>query len=286
MPEGDTIFRTARALSRALAGKPVVEFRSTFPLLTRFHDDTPVTGQLVDSVESRGKWVLIHFSGGGTLATHMLMNGSWHIYRPGERWQKPRFDMRIVIANSEYVAVGFKVPVARIYTAELLAREQRIPASEADVLSGGFDAAAAAERLMARGDEEIGNVLLRQQVMAGVGNVFKSEVCFVTGIHPFRKVATLTRADVARLVAESQRLLAANVLEDSGGKIVTYGGRRRRTTHESDPGESLWVYGRRGEPCRKCGEPIRRRLQGFDARVTYWCPQCQSMPDGVDVDGQ
>ncbi len=88
MPEGDTIFRTARALGRALTGKPVTGFRSTYPLLMRFNDDTPLVGQTVDSVESRGKWLLIHFSGGGTLATHMLMSGSWHIYRPGEPWQQ------------------------------------------------------------------------------------------------------------------------------------------------------------------------------------------------------
>ena len=90
MPEGDTIFRTARSLGRALAGKPVTGFRSTYPLLTRFNDDTPLAGQTVERVESRGKWLLIHFSGGGTLATHMLMNGSWHIYRPGDAGSKPR----------------------------------------------------------------------------------------------------------------------------------------------------------------------------------------------------
>ncbi len=101
MPEGDTIFRTARTLGRALAGKPVTVFRSTYPLLTRFNDDTPLAGQLVDQVEARGKWLLIHFSGGGTLATHMLMSGSWHIYRHGERWQQPRTNMRIVIENCD-----------------------------------------------------------------------------------------------------------------------------------------------------------------------------------------
>jgi formamidopyrimidine-DNA glycosylase len=112
MPEGDTIFRTARNLGRALTGKPVIGFRSTFPLLTRFNDDTPLVGQTVDQVEARGKWLLIHFSGGGILTSHLLMNGRWHIYRQGERWQAPRFHMRIVIENSEYQAVGFRVPVA------------------------------------------------------------------------------------------------------------------------------------------------------------------------------
>jgi endonuclease-8 len=285
MPEGDTIFRTARALSRALVGKPVTGFRSTYPLLTRFHDDTPLTGQLVERVESRGKWLLIHFSGGGTLATHMLMSGSWHIYCPGERWQKPASHMRIVIENSDYVAVGFTVPVAEMHTAQSLARNRKIPHSDTDLLSETFDADAAARRLPAHGDEELADVLLHQEVLAGVGNVFKSEICFVTGLNPFCKVAALTAEQVDGVIAAARRLLAANVLEDSGDAIVTYGGRKRRTTHESDPSASLWVYDRKGEPCRRCGEPIRKRMQGPDARVTFWCPRCQPMPDGREIDG-
>jgi endonuclease-8 len=215
----------------------------------------------------------------------MLMSGSWHIYRPGERWQQPRANMRIVIENSEYIAVGFRVPVAEMHTALSLARNRKIPRSEMDVLSEAFDADAAARRLLAHGDEEIGDVLLHQEVMAGVGNVFKSEVCFVTGMNPFCTVAALTAEQADGLIAAARRLLTANVLEDSGDSIVTYGGRKRRTTHESDPGESLWVYGRKGEPCRRCGELIRRRLQGPDARVTFWCPRCQPMPDGSEIDG-
>jgi endonuclease-8 len=286
VPEGDTIFRTARTLGRALVDKPITGFRSTYPLLMRFNDDTPLVGQVVDGVESRGKWMLIHFSGGGTLVTHLLMSGSWHIYRPGERWQKPRFQMRIVIENSDYIAVGFQVPVAHMHTASSLVRDTRIPVSAMDVLSAEFDAEAAVLRVLGRGNEEIGDVLLHQHVMAGVGNVFKSEICFVTGLNPFRLVATLTREQVAAEVAAARRLVGANVLEDSGDTIVTYGGRGRRTTHETDPGASLWVYGRNGEPCRRCGERIRRRIQGPDARVTFWCQGCQPMPDGTDVDGR
>jgi endonuclease-8 len=285
MPEGDTIFRTARALGRALAGKPVTGFRSTYPLLTRFDDETPLAGQTVEAVESRGKWLLIHFSGGGTMATHMLMSGSWHIYRPGERWQQPRVNMRIVLENSEYIAVGFRVPVAKMLKPQELARAKRIPAPAIDVLSEEFNAEEVARRVMAHGGEEIADVLLHQEVLAGVGNVFKSEICFVTGVNPFCKVAALRGATVAGLIANAQKLVAANVLEDSGDAIVTYGGRRRRTTHESDPGASLWVYGRNGEPCRRCGEAVRRRIQGPDARVTFWCAGCQPMPDGSDVDG-
>jgi len=152
-------------------------------------------------------------------------------------------------------------------------------------LSGEFNAVEAARRLRACADEEIGDVLLHQEVMAGVGNVFKSEICFATGISPFCKVAGLDDEQVAALIAAAQRLVKANVLEDSDDAIVTYGGRKRRTTHEADPGASLWVYGRKGEPCRRCEEPIRRRIQGPDARVTFWCPRCQPMADGSDVDG-
>jgi endonuclease-8 len=285
MPEGDTIFRTARNLGRALVGKPVTSFRSTYPLLTRFDDDTPLAGQTIDRVEARGKWLLISFSGGGILASHLLMNGSWHIYRHGERWQLARIHMRILIENNQYQAVGFRVPVARMHTAQSLARDVHIACVENDVLSAEFDPAAALERLLSRPGEAIADVLLDQSVLAGVGNVFKSEICFVNGLHPFRKAGTLTRAEAAAIIACAQTLLKANVLEDSGDMIVTFRSRQRRTTHASDPGASLWVYGRAGEPCRRCGELIRRRIQGADARVTFWCPCCQPMPDGSNVDG-
>jgi endonuclease-8 len=285
MPEGDTIFRTARNLGRALEGKPVTAFRSTFPWLTRFNDDTPLAGQTIDKVEARGKWLLVHFSGGGILASHLLMNGRWHIYRRGECWQLAPIHMRIVIENEQYQAIGFRVPVARMHTEQSLDRDLRVAVPENDLLRKEFDAAAALERLRSRPDEAIADALLDQSVFAGVGNVFKSEICFVNGLHPFRPVGTLTRDEAAAAIVSAQKLLRANVLEDSGDTIVTYRGQQRRTTHASDPSESLWVYGRNGEPCRRCGEPIRRRIQGADARVTFWCPRCQPMPDGSDVDG-
>lgn len=282
MPEGDTIFRAARALSRALGGKVITGFRSTYPMLTRVHDDSPLTGQTVELVESRGKWLLMHFSGGGTLATHMLMSGSWHIYRPGEHWQKPRSAARIVIENAEFHAVGFNIPVAEMHTPQTLARERRFPQQGKDLLNAEFDETAALDGVVAYPEEEIGNMLLNQGVMAGVGNVFKSEACFVAGIHPFAKVGGLTRAEVLRVIRVAHRQLASNVMEDSGDTIVTWRGAGRRTTHRSAPMESLWVYGRSGEACRKCGARIRKRIQGHDARVTFWCPECQPMPDGSD----
>jgi endonuclease-8 len=278
MPEGDTIFRTARALGRALVARPVTGFRSTYPMLTRFDDDTPLAGQTVERVESRGKWLLIHFSGGGTLATHLLMNGSWHIYRPGERWQQPRANMRIVLENSEYIAVGFRVPVAKMLWSRDVERQLRIPPQTIDVLSEEFEAAEVVRRIAGRGAEEIADVLLHQDVIAGVGNEFKSEICFMAAINPFARVASLAPQTLAGVVDLSLRLLRANVLEDSGDAVVTYGGLHRRTTNSSDPRERVWVYGRQGEPCRRCAAPIECRKQGPDARVTFWCPQCQPMP--------
>jgi len=284
MPEGDTIFRTARALTRALAGRPITGFRSNYPLLTRFNDDTPLAGQTVDRVEARGKWMLTWFSGGGILATHLLMSGSWHIYRPGEAWQVPARHMRIVIENSDYLAVGFHVPVAQMHTAQSLCRDRRIPQPHSDVLRSEFDSASAVDRVLACAREEIGDVLLHQHVLAGVGNVFKSEICFVNAVNPFALVASLRRDEIESLVQSAQQLVRANVLEDSGENIVTYRGQHRRTTHRSDPGESLWVYGRRSQPCRRCAEPIESRMQGPDARITFWCPQCQPLPCGSFVD--
>ena len=193
--------------------------------------------------------------------------------------------MRIVLENSEYVTVGFTVPVAKMLWTRDVERALRIPPAAIDVLSEEFNAAEVARRVLAHVGEEIGDVLLHKEVIAGVGYVFKSEICFVTATSPFCKIAELDAERVAALIAAARRLVKANVLEDSGDAIVTYGGRGRRTTHESDPSASLWVYGRGGEPCRRCGERIHRRIQGPDARVTFWCQQCQPMRDRREIDG-
>jgi endonuclease-8 len=173
------------------------------------------------------------------------------------------------------VTVGFRVPVAKMLRAHELERAIRIPPQTIDVLSEKFDAEEVARRVAAHGTEEIADVLLHQEVMAGVGNEFKSEICFVTGVNPFCRVKELRAGEIEALIAASVRLVKANVLEDSGETRVTYGGMHRRTTGRVDPRERVWVYGRGDEPCRKCGEPIQRRLQSPDARVTFWCPNCQ-----------
>ena len=278
MPEGDTIYRTARALTRAIGGKTVTRFESAYAQLTSADDNEPFTGQTITHIEARGKWLLIHFSRGNILATHMLMSGSWHIYRPGEPWQDKAANARIIIETADFAAVGFRIPLARMYTEQSLALDRKIPRTESDVLSASFDAANAVKRLVSRAHDELGDALLRQDVLAGVGNVFKSEICFLLGLSPFRAVATISRQQAKEIVAMAQKLLAANVLEDSSDRIVTYGGKNRRTTSNADPDENLWVYRRKNEPCRRCGTPIQRALQGPNARSTYWCPTCQPLP--------
>jgi endonuclease-8 len=274
MPEGDTIFRAARTLNKALSGQVVTGFQTVLPKLSRVDFDSQITGRTVVDVEARGKWMSMNFSGGLTLLTHMLMNGSWHIYRPGEAWQRPAIDMRIVIETEKMWAVAFNVPVAEFHTAESLRRRRGFRSLGQDVLARDFDPAKAVEALRARGDLQAGEALLTQSLMAGLGNVYKSEVCFACGINPFKRMETLTAEQIACLVATARKYLLANVNETSGAAITTYTG-MRRTTGRAGGEERLWVYQRRNEPCRKCGTPIESRKQGEDARATFWCPTCQ-----------
>src|ERR1700733_8239759 len=127
MPEGDTLFRSARALSKALTGKTVSKFETALAPLQRVHDDAPLTGRVVEKVESRGKWLLMYFSGDLILLTHMMMSGSWHIYRTGEKWRWTRHHMRVVLRTPDYEAVAFEVPVARFHTARSLECNTAIP---------------------------------------------------------------------------------------------------------------------------------------------------------------
>jgi len=272
MPEGDTIFRTAHTLHKALAGDVVTRFESVDPHLTRVDEDRPIVGRTVELVHSRGKHLLMALSGGLTLHTHMRMNGSWHIYRNGERWQRPRRDMRLLLGTARFVAVGFNVPIAELLSDADLARHRELRDLGPDVLDPAFGEAAALERLRARGGDAIGDALLNQRVMSGIGNVFKSEILFVAEVQPFAPVGSLSDEAIARVIAVARRLLHANVLPASKTLSIAFG---RRTTRSMDPGEKLWVYGRGGKPCRRCGTRIESHKNGIHARLTYWCPQCQ-----------
>jgi endonuclease VIII len=278
MPEGDTIFRAARTLHRAQGGQVVTGFESVLPKLTRVDFDSGITGRTVEKVEARGKWLLMYFSGDLILLTHMLMSGSWHIYRPGEAWQRRLADMRIVLKTEKIWAVAFNVQVAEFHTADTLRRREGFRKLGQDVLGAEFDSVRAAAVLRANGDLEVGVALLAQSILAGLGNVFKSEVCFACGVNPFRRVNTLSDEELLCLVTTARKFLLANVTEGSGDQIATYPG-LRRTTGRTNLEENLWVYGRHYEPCRKCGLPIESYKQGLDARTTFWCPRCQPMAD-------
>src|SRR5688572_20508982 len=168
MPEGDTIHRAADTLQRAIGGQMVTRFESVLPTLARVDADTPLRGRTVERVEARGKHLLIWFSGDLVLRTHMRMNGSWHIYRPGERWQRPHRDMRIVIETATMHAVAFTVPVAEFVTAHELVNHDVIAALGPDPLSDTFRVEDAVERMQAHGDVEIADVLLDQMVISGI----------------------------------------------------------------------------------------------------------------------
>jgi endonuclease VIII len=274
MPEGDTIFRAARTLHRALADSIVTRFESVYPQLTRVADDTPIIGRLVERVESQGKHLLMRFSGDLVLRTHMRMSGSWHIYRPDERWHRSPREMRVLVATERFVAVGFNIPVAEFETTHTLRRDEALGSLGPDLLSPAFDEAEALRRMRRQASVEIGPVLLNQRVVAGIGNVFKSETLFLCGVHPFTRVSQITDQQLVALLRTGRRLLGANVLPSSKEGITTYTGLRARSI-DAEHSDRLWVYGRGNKPCRRCDTPIAARKQGLDARITYWCPRCQ-----------
>ena len=287
MPEGDAIFRTARTLNRALAGHEVVRFESVLPSLTRIHEDTPITGRTVERVTAAGKHVLMHFSSprhaqdapiasggeGLILRTHMRMNGSWHIYRPGETWQRPRRDMRVIVATNGFEAVGFTVPVAEFLTPADVTRQDDLRLMGPDLLGDTFDEDEAIRRFREQEPLEIADAVLNQRLVAGAGNVYKSEVLFLCRVNPFALVREVGDETLRAIMQTARKHLKANVTDPRGG-ITTYRGYRRGPGR--DAAERRYVYGRAGQPCRTCGTLIQVKAQGPHARLTYWCPKCQT----------
>jgi endonuclease-8 len=266
MPEGDTLFRTAATLQRAIGGQVVTRFETVLPKLARVDVDTPIAGRTIEKIESAGKWLLMRFSGGLTLLTHMLMSGSWHVYRPGERWFRGRQHMRIVIETERMIAVAFNVPLAEFHTDTSIAKRRGFSTLGPDLLSDEFDTETAIRNLRAEPEVEIAVALLKQRNLAGIGNEFKSEVLFEAGVDPFRPAGTLSRDELRRLIEVARRQLSDNVRQRAP---------LRRTTRRAQPGENLWVYNRSGRLCRKCGERIVARRHNADGRLTFWCPRCQ-----------
>jgi endonuclease VIII len=270
MPEGDTLFRTAAGLRPYLVGRRVSAARTggpgAVPQVQR------VVGSEITAVESLGKNLLIRFDNGLELRTHLRMNGSWHRYRPGERWRRPVARARLVLEVPGAVAVCFDAPVVELLEQRTESIHPSLGRLGPDLLAPDFDADEAMRRLRdpTRAVTAIGEALLDQRALAGIGNVYKNEVLWIERVSPFAGMAELDDNTLARLVATARRLLLANVAGGRGPERVTTAGDKGA----SDP---LYIYGRTGRPCRRCRTPIVRATQGSDIpRSTFWCPTCQA----------
>ncbi len=258
MPEGDTILRTANTMTRAIGGALVERFESRLPALR----DAKLDGRRISLIEAKGKHLLIHFDDGRTLASHMGMTGSWHLYRPGERWRKSEGAARAVISTEAFVAVCFSAPKI-----ELL-KEREVPGHRSsqlgpDVLAPELDGDAILARLRAYDDVPIGEAVMNQTILAGIGNIYKSESLFSAGISPFDPVRALDDAKLSRLVRIARGLMKASVESNAVSHRAPY-----------------YVYLRSDSPCRRCGCTIEMRRQGTAARSTYYCPDCQPRSEG------
>ena len=294
MPEGDTLYKTAAALHHVLAGRRLHSCVSELAAV----DDWQLRGRTVERVEARGKNLLIHCAAlesaalesaalesaaleplarGGSepqhqpvaVWSHMGMTGSWHIYRPGERWQKPSHAAALVLCTDQRVVPCFSPAGLELLGPRGLLRHRVLAQLGPDLLDAQADLDEAAARLHALGEMELGAALLRQSAVAGIGNVYKSELLFAARRDPFVPVASLTQPELRSLLERCRKLMQLN---------LRIAGPRRTRSHRA--GERLWVYERSGRPCRVCGTIIRMRRQGPLARSTYFCPRCQLSGSG------
>ena len=266
MPEGDTIFRAARTLRQALEGETVTAVATTVGQVRRLGEQRLV-GQTVGAVEPRGKHLLIWFSPSDlALHTHMRMTGSWHLYRHGQRWRKPRHLLRFRLETAQWLALCFSAPVIELLSADQVARHPSLVALGPDALGKEPDLHEVRRRLDAAGNTTIGEALLDQRVMAGVGNVYKNEVLFIHQVDPWTPVAEVDAETRDALLDTAVRLLRSSVRP---GQV------RRATTGAAGMGDDLHVYGRHRHPCPRCQRPIAVARQGDQGRLTYWCRSCQ-----------
>ena len=264
MPEGDSVHRVAARLHAALAVQRLTRSDLRVPRLAT----VDLAGRTVTGVAARGKHILLRLEGELTLHSHLRMDGAWHLYRAGERWRGgPEWQVRAVLATETWTAVGYRLPVLELFpTSE---ESEHVGHLGPDPLGEDWDADEALRRLTADPERSLSEALLDQRVIAGIGNVWRCEICFLRGVHPDAPVRAVK--DPAALVASVQRMFEAN--RHVGGHV---------TTGDPRPGQSHYVYGRAGLPCRRCGTPINRRAMtpGEDGeRVTYWCPHCQAKRD-------
>lgn len=255
MPEGDTVWRAAQNLHAALTGRVLTRCDVRVPA----YATVDLAGERVDEVASRGKHLFVRV-GRSSIHSHLKMDGSWHLYSPHTRWRRPAFQARIVLGTRDRVAVGFLLGVLEVLDRD--AEDTVVGHLGPDLLGPGWDAPEAVRRLEREPRRSISEALLDQQTMAGIGNLYRNELCFVRGLHPATAVGA--SGDLDRLVTQAYLMLQANKLRSA-----------RSTTGDVRPGREVWVYGRGGQPCRRCGSPIRRAEAGPVDRVTYWCPHCQ-----------
>jgi endonuclease-8 len=259
VPEGDTVWLTARRLHAALARRPVTTFDLRVPQLAT----SDLTGDTVAAVLARGKHILMRFAGGLTLHSHLRMDGSWHIVAAGRRPSaQPEHRIRALIGNVEWLAAGYRVHDLRIvHTTD---EDQLVGHLGPDLLGSDWDAAEATRRLNEQTDRSVGEALLDQRNLAGIGNLYKAETLFMERVNPWTAVGDVP--DLGRLVATAYRLLRANRDHPE-----------QSTTGLTGRGRDHWVYGRAGAGCRRCRTPIEHAMQGEPPyqRDTFWCPRCQ-----------
>ncbi|MFI9780687.1 Fpg/Nei family DNA glycosylase [Streptomyces sp. NPDC051956] len=264
MPEGDTVLQTARRLHTALAGQVLIRSDLRVP---RFAT-ADLTGRTVLDVTPRGKHLLTRIEGGLTLHSHLRMDGSWKVYAPGERWTGgPGHQIRAILGNATRTAVGYRLPVLELMrTADEI---KVVGHLGPDLLGPDWDAETALRNLLSDPARPLGEALLDQRNLAGIGNVYKSELCFLLQVTPWLPVGDLPDDIAARLPELAKKLLEAN--RDRPARVTTGSGR---------PGQRLYVYGRAPRPCLRCRTPIRVADQGDGSRdrPTYWCPSCQHGP--------
>lgn len=270
MPEGDTIYRAARGLRDAVAGRQVTACRTRVAQI-RALGPRRLVGQTLARVESRGKHMLLWFAPSGlALHTHMRMTGSWHLYRPGQRWGKPERLATIVLEFGDVTAVCFSAPVCELLSVAQVARQRGLADLGPDALADDVDLGAALANLDARHGTTIGEALLDQRVIAGIGNVYKSEVLFIHGVDPWTPVGDLSPQVRRELLETAVALLRRNAVAASPARVTT--GRASAGHAGSD---RLHVYGKARRPCPRCRTPLRAAPQGEQARRTFWCPTCQ-----------
>lgn len=258
MPEGDTVFRTARSLHRALAGRELTVTDFRVPRCAT----VDLTGQTVAEVVPRGKHLLARTGEGVTVHSHLKMEGRWLVYRAGRSWRRDDYRIRAVLANAGYVAVGRLLGILEVLpTGE---EEKVVGHLGPDLLGADWDLAEALRRLQAAPERPIVDALLDQRNLAGIGNLYKNEVLFLKGIDP--RAAVRGVSDLEGVVDLAQRMLRRNTEHWS-----------QTTTGNTARGFRHWVFKRAGRPCRRCGSTIRSALLGEPGmeRITYWCGHCQ-----------